>query len=121
MRQLLAFLTAVALLVAVADSVPAAPPAASVTDQAPPNQAPAQAPRPKRERIVPPQDDQVPNPAATLSPVSPLPSRAPLYQLPAPVLREGPIGAVPNPGPVTGYGPGGMARPPGAPANPPYR
>jgi hypothetical protein len=26
----------------------------------------------------------------------------------------------PNRGPVTGYGPGGMGTPPGAPANPPY-
>ena len=26
----------------------------------------------------------------------------------------------PNVGPVTGYGPGGMAQPPGAPPNPPY-
>jgi hypothetical protein len=26
----------------------------------------------------------------------------------------------PNLGPVTGYGPGGMAQPPGAPQNPPY-
>jgi hypothetical protein len=26
----------------------------------------------------------------------------------------------PNLGPVTGYGPGGMAQPPGAPPNPPY-
>jgi hypothetical protein len=28
--------------------------------------------------------------------------------------------ATPNLGPVTGYGPGGMAQPPGAPPNPPY-
>jgi hypothetical protein len=28
--------------------------------------------------------------------------------------------APPNLGPVTGYGPGGMAQPPGAPPNPPY-
>jgi hypothetical protein len=44
---------------------------------------------------------------------------------PAPVKRPGgvtePFYAAPaNPGPVTGYGPGGMAQPPGAPPNPPY-
>ncbi|HEV2547393.1 MAG TPA: hypothetical protein VGU20_08650 [Stellaceae bacterium] len=44
---------------------------------------------------------------------------------PAPVPRPGanttPFYAAPaNPGPVTGFGPGGMAQPPGAPANPPY-
>ncbi len=43
---------------------------------------------------------------------------------PAPVPRPAasePFYAAPsNPGPVTGYGPGGMASPPGAPLNPPY-
>lgn len=43
---------------------------------------------------------------------------------PAPVPRPGAPGpfyaAPPNLGPVTGYGPGGMALPPGAPPNPPY-
>jgi len=45
---------------------------------------------------------------------------------PSPVPRPGaasvpfPSTASPNPGPVTGYGPGGMAQPPGAPPNPPY-
>jgi hypothetical protein len=53
--------------------------------------------------------------------VSPLPSRPSLYALPAPSLPSGGGGAAPNLGPVTGYGPGGMALPPGAPANPPYR
>ena len=32
----------------------------------------------------------------------------------------GQFAPAPNPGPVTGYGPGGMAPVPGAPANPPY-
>jgi hypothetical protein len=61
-----------------------------------------------------------PGAAASRATVSPLPPRPPLYPLPAPVVPEGPIGAAPNPGPVTGYGPGGMGRIPGAPANPPY-
>jgi hypothetical protein len=44
---------------------------------------------------------------------------------PAPVPRPGGntepfYAAPPNLGPVTGYGPGGMAQPPGAPPNPPY-
>ena len=44
---------------------------------------------------------------------------------PAPVPRPGAAtrpfyAAPPNSGPVTGYGPGGMAQPPGAPPNPPY-
>ena len=32
----------------------------------------------------------------------------------------GQFAPAPNPGPVTGYGPGGMAPMPGAPQNPPY-
>jgi hypothetical protein len=58
--------------------------------------------------------------SASLSPVSPLPSRAPLYGMASPSLNEGQIGAPANLGPVTGYGPGGMSRMPGSPANPPY-
>jgi hypothetical protein len=53
--------------------------------------------------------------------VSPLAPRPPLYQLGTPALPPAAGGAAPNLGPVTGYGPGGMALPPGAPANPPYR
>jgi hypothetical protein len=37
-----------------------------------------------------------------------------------PSFSEGQIGAAPNLGPVTGYGPGGMSHSPGTPANPPY-
>jgi hypothetical protein len=87
------------------------------------------APADTRDRGVPPEEspDRVFRPIGSagtqpdLPTVSPLAPRPPLYQLPAPTLQEGPIGALPNLGPVTGYGPGGMARPPGAPANPPYR
>ena len=44
---------------------------------------------------------------------------------PAPVPRPSAstapfYAAPPNVGPITGYGPGGMAAPPGAPPNPPY-
>jgi hypothetical protein len=38
----------------------------------------------------------------------------------APVAGPGQFAPAPNRGPVTGYGPGGMAPLPGAPANPPY-
>jgi hypothetical protein len=58
--------------------------------------------------------------SSSLSPVSPLPSRAPLYSMARPSFSEGQIGAAPNPGPVTGYGSGGMSHSPGTPANPPY-
>jgi hypothetical protein len=62
-----------------------------------------------------------PSETAATSPVSPLPPRPPAYPLSAPSVPLGQIGAAPNPGPVTGYGPGGMGRIPGSPANPPYR
>jgi len=38
----------------------------------------------------------------------------------APTVNPGQFAPPPNPGPITGYGPGGMAPVPGAPANPPY-
>jgi hypothetical protein len=54
-----------------------------------------------------------------------LPSPPPLpQQSPSPVFTPGPaphsFAAPANPGPVTGYGTGGMQAMPGAPANPPY-
>jgi hypothetical protein len=58
--------------------------------------------------------------SSSLSPISPLPLRAPLYSMARPSVPEGQIGAAPNPGPVTGYGPGGMSHSPGRPGNPPY-
>jgi hypothetical protein len=58
---------------------------------------------------------------SNLSAVSPLPPRAPLYQLATPSVPERQIGAAPSRGAVTGYGTGGMARVPGSPSNPPYR
>src|SRR6266851_4812836 len=66
----------------------------------------------------------LPNPtsgaASSFSSVSPLPSRPPLFQMAPPSVSEGQIGAAPNRGPITGYGPGGMARLPGSPRNQPY-
>jgi hypothetical protein len=61
-----------------------------------------------------------PTATTSFSTVSPLPPRAPLFQIGPPSVREGEIGAAPNHGPVTGYGAGGMGRIPGSPPNPPY-
>jgi hypothetical protein len=57
--------------------------------------------------------------------VAPLPegsaeTRAPFLYRPGPAARAGTYGLPMNPGPVTGYGPGGLAQPPGAPSNPPF-
>ena len=38
----------------------------------------------------------------------------------APTAAPGQFTRAPSPGPITGYGPGGLAPMPGAPANPPY-
>jgi hypothetical protein len=40
--------------------------------------------------------------------------------VPEPSRSAGPYYTPPASGPITGYGPGGMAQPPGAPPNPPY-
>jgi hypothetical protein len=40
--------------------------------------------------------------------------------VPQPSPSAGPFYTPPYSGPVTGYGPGGLAQPPGAPPNPPY-
>ena len=40
--------------------------------------------------------------------------------VPQPSRSAGPYYTPPASGPVTGYGPGGLAQPPGAPPNPPY-
>jgi len=61
-----------------------------------------------------------PGAASSLSTVSPLPSRPQTYQTAPPSVLEGQIGAASNPGPVTGYGPGGMGRIPGTAPNPIY-
>lgn len=62
-------------------------------------------------------------PPPTLPDVPPLLPGRPAPGLPhyaAPTAGPRPFLPTPNPGPVTGYGPGGMAPVPGAPANPPY-
>jgi hypothetical protein len=46
--------------------------------------------------------------------------RAPYLYAPGATAPSGGYGLPPNPGPVTGYGPGGLAQPPGAPPNPPF-
>jgi hypothetical protein len=43
-----------------------------------------------------------------------------LPRISAPTAAPGQFAPAPNPGPITGYGPGGMAPLPGAPPNPPY-
>ncbi len=100
--------------------------------------APRERPPPPSFAIPPvpatPDRAQVPPGASAVRPV--LPPRADVQYFlpghpedvmrgPAPVPR--PAGntapfyaAPPNPGPVTGFGPGGMAQPPGAPPNPSY-
>ena len=47
-------------------------------------------------------------------------TRAPYLYQPGPAPAPGGYGLPMNPGLVTGYGPGGMAQPPGAPSNPPF-
>lgn len=62
-------------------------------------------------------------PPPSLPAVPPLLPGRPAPGLPhyaAPTTSPSPFLPAPNPGPVTGYGPGGMAPIPGAPANPPY-
>lgn len=47
-------------------------------------------------------------------------TRQPYLYAPGPTAPQGQFSRPLNPGPVTGYGPGGMAKPPGAPSNPPF-
>jgi len=78
------------------------PPALSLTTTAPAE--------PTQHPIIP----EIP----TLAPLPPsLPT--PVFT-PTPAVPQGQFSPPPNPGPITHYGPGGMAEPPGAPLNPPY-
>ncbi len=65
-----------------------------------------------------------PSPNPEVQQFLPGPSPEELGRGPAPVQEPGrsagPFYTPPYSGPVTGYGPGGMAQPPGAPPNPPY-
>jgi hypothetical protein len=82
-------------------------------------------------------ENQAPTQPASAAPLLIVPSPNPEVQRfiqphegafmrgPAPIQEPGrtavPLYAEPpNVGPITGYGPGGMAQPPGAPPNPPY-
>lgn len=113
MRRILISLAAIALLlVGCGAPAPADPPAAAAP---PPDDGGAG--RFSSDTVGP---DWAPGAATSRATVSPLPPRPPLYPMTAPPLSEGPIGAVPNPGPVTGYGPGGFGHIPGSPPNPPY-
>jgi hypothetical protein len=47
-------------------------------------------------------------------------TRQPYLYRPGSAAPSGGFGLPTNPGPVTGYGPGGLAQPPGAPSNPPF-
>ena len=47
-------------------------------------------------------------------------TRQPYLYRPGPAAPSAGFGLPTNPGPVTGYGPGGLAQPPGAPPNPPF-
>ena len=66
----------------------------------------------------------LPTPNPEVQQFLPGPSPEELGRGPAPVQEPGrsatPFYTPPYSGPVTGYGPGGMAQPPGAPPNPPY-
>jgi hypothetical protein len=120
MRQWIPGLVAIALLVSGCgngEPVPAAlpPPVVRV-----PASAPYVADSPPAaiqcDLVLP----DIPSDAASrLSTVSPLPPRPPLYRLTPPSVSA-PVGAAPNVGPITGYGPGGMGHVPGSPPNPPY-
>jgi hypothetical protein len=121
MRQWAAFLAAIAFLVSGCAPPERAPPAALPPLFPAPAGAPSEADSPStaiRDGVVFP--DIPPSEESRLSPVSPLPPRAPLYPMTPPSVSF-PVGAEPNVGPITGYGPGGMAHIPGSPPNPPYR
>jgi hypothetical protein len=47
-------------------------------------------------------------------------TRAPFTYRPGAATPSAGYGLPTNPGPVTGFGPGGLAQPPGAPSNPPF-
>ena len=75
---------------------------------------------PPASRDPPPTLIPVPEVPPVLPPIegSP-PTRQPYLYSPGPTAPSF-SGHPLNPGPVTGYGPGGLAQPPGAPSNPPF-
>lgn len=76
---------------------------------------------PPAGRDPPPSLIPVPEVPPVLPPIegSP-PTRQPYLYRPGPTVPSGQFSQPLNPGPVTGYGPGGLAQPPGAPSNPPF-
>ena len=119
MRHWTVLLAAIALLASGCASQEPAPTVA-LPPLFPPTTARSDGPSPSaavRDGVVYP--DIPESEASRLSPVSPLPPRAPLYPLPPPSVSF-PVGAEPNVGPVTGYGPGGMGHLFGSPPNVPY-
>jgi len=118
MRQWFACLAVIAFLMSGCASPERAPPVLPPlfpTSSAAPTEADSTSSA-VRDGIVFP---DIPSDSSRLSPVSPLPPRPPLYPLTPPSVSA-PVGAAPNLGPITGYGPGGMGHVPGAPPNPPY-
>jgi hypothetical protein len=82
-------------------------PRAPVPAATQPTDQPFLIPRPEVPQVAPPIDG---------SPGT----RAPYAYQPGPAPAPGGYGLPLNPGPVTNYGPGGLAQPPGAPSNPPF-
>lgn len=121
--RVLTAIPALALLLAACGMPPRPRPAYFVIPPGPPPQPGAAATDPAGAALAP---RPVIWPGANPAVQSFLPSHPEDVQRgPAPVPQPGaatePFYAAPaNPGPVTGYGSGGMAQPPGAPPNPPY-
>lgn len=121
MRDSLACLAAITLLVSGCAAPERTPPVPLAPLFPAPAGAPSEADSPSaaaiRDGVVFP--DVPPDEASPLSPVSPLPPRPPLYPMTPPSVSY-PVGAEPNVGPITGYGPGGMGHLFGSPPNVPY-
>jgi len=116
-------LAAVAALLLAACAMPPRPPPYFVIPPGPPPQPAAAAPAPAGSASAPrPVIWPGSNPAVqSFLPSHPEDVQRGPASVPRPDAATEPFYAAPaNPGPVTGYGPGGMAQPPGAPPNPSY-
>lgn len=118
MRPLGAMIGPIALLLAGCGPSERAPPPYFVIPPGPTAESGAPAPR------APGHGPSIPAPNPEIQRFLPGPSAEDIQRGPAPVPRPspapGPTYTPPYNGPITGYGPGGMAQPPGAPPNPPY-
>ena len=85
---------------------PAAQPTATAPVEGSPSRAPVVRSNPEVQQFLP-----GPSPEELMRGAPPVPE---------PGRSAGPFYTPPYTGPITGYGPGGMAQPPGAPPNPPY-